>query len=96
MEHGLVAVLLPSCRYGENNRGTHKPERLQGNIDSGYAVFITWQQIAQNGPHFVTSRKLGSRRGDLETGSKDADYLNRGKIFQISHPRVRDVSRFHR
>src|SRR5262249_58741946 len=53
MEHGLVAVLLPSCRYGFNNRGTHKPERLQDNIDSGYAVFITWQQIAQNVPHFV-------------------------------------------
>jgi len=56
MEHGLVVVLLPTCRYGYNNQGTHKPDRLQDNIDSGYAVFTTWQEIAQNGPHFVREK----------------------------------------
>ena len=29
---------------------------LQDNIDSGYAVFITWQQIAQSGPHIVREK----------------------------------------
>ena len=55
MEHGLVAVLLPTHRLGDNG-GAHKPDRLQDNIDSGYAVFITWQDIVRNGPNFVCEK----------------------------------------
>jgi hypothetical protein len=50
--HGLIGVLLPTCRFGPNG-GAHKPDRLQDNIDSGYAVWINWQGIIQNGPNFL-------------------------------------------
>ena len=52
MKHDLVGVLLPTNPV-QANGGTHKPDRLQDNIDSGYAVWITWQQIDQNGANFV-------------------------------------------
>ena len=54
-DHGLIGVLLPTCRFGPNG-GTHKPDRLQDNIDSGYAVWINWQEIVQNGPNFLREK----------------------------------------
>jgi MTH538 TIR-like domain (DUF1863) len=54
-EHGLIAVFLPTCRFGSNG-GIHKPDRLQDNIDSGYAVCINWQEIAVNGPNFLREK----------------------------------------
>lgn len=46
-EHGLIGVLLPTnpVIFG----GTHKPERLQDNIDSGYAVWTTWDELVAGG-----------------------------------------------
>lgn len=41
---GLVGVWLPTLPLLPNN-GTEKPARLQDNIDSGYAVWISWRDI---------------------------------------------------
>ncbi|MGE7471994.1 TIR domain-containing protein [Bosea sp. NPDC003192] len=41
---GLVGVWLPTLPLLSNN-GTEKPARLQENIDSGYAVWISWRDI---------------------------------------------------
>lgn len=43
-QHGLIAVKLPNnipCPNG----GCHKPDRLQDNIDSGYAIWTTWESL---------------------------------------------------
>ena len=44
---GLLAVLLPSI-IGFPNGGTAKPARLQDNIDSRYAEWIMWSELAAN------------------------------------------------
>ncbi|WP_137133103.1 TIR domain-containing protein [Rhizobium sp. FY34] len=44
---GLVGVLLPMLPLLANN-GTEKPSRLQDNIDSKYAVWISWNDIVAN------------------------------------------------
>ena len=44
---GLVGVWLPTLPLSANN-GTVKPERLQDNIDSGYAVRVSWADISAN------------------------------------------------
>ena len=43
-EMGLVAVLLPTIETFENG-GTAKPNRLQDNIDSGYAEWVWWHTL---------------------------------------------------
>lgn len=44
---GLVGVWLPTLPLLQNN-GTNKPARLQDNIDSGYAVWVSWGDVAAN------------------------------------------------
>lgn len=41
---GLIAVLLPTIEEFPNG-GTGKPDRLQDNIDSGYAEWIWWDTL---------------------------------------------------
>lgn len=44
---GLVGVWLPTLPLLSNN-STDKPGRLQDNIDSGYAVWVSWAAISAN------------------------------------------------
>jgi len=44
MQHGLVGVLLPTNPILDNG-GSHKPDRLQDNVDSGYAVWTNWNTL---------------------------------------------------
>ena len=44
---GLVGVRLPTLSILANG-GTVKPARLQDNIDSGYAVWVSWDDIVTN------------------------------------------------
>lgn len=46
-EMGLVGVWLPTLPLLPNN-GTEKPIRLQNNIDSGYATWVSWNDIVAN------------------------------------------------
>ena len=41
-KHGLICILLPNTPRATNG-GTDKPTRLQDNLDSGYAQFLTWE-----------------------------------------------------
>lgn len=49
---GLVGVWLPTLPLGTSG-GTDKLPRLQDNIDSGYAAWVSWQSIQSN-PHALT------------------------------------------
>ena len=44
---GLLAILLPTIQCFPNG-GTAKPARLQDNIDSGYAGWVTWNRIERD------------------------------------------------
>ncbi|WP_245284477.1 TIR domain-containing protein [Bradyrhizobium sp. th.b2] len=44
---GLIAVLLPTLEVFSNG-GTAKPDRLQDNIDSGYAEWVWWHNLRSN------------------------------------------------
>lgn len=48
-QHALVGLWLPTLPQCDNG-GTIKPARLQDNIDSGYAVWGTYNDVMQN-PH---------------------------------------------
>ena len=41
-QHGLVAIKLPNNIPDPITGGCHKPDRLQDNFDSGYAVWTSW------------------------------------------------------
>ncbi len=76
-EHGLIGIKLPN-NPADLHGGVHKPDRLQDNIDSGYAVWINWEDLA-GGPEYlrriieianlkssqliVNSRKIRKRSG---------------------------------
>lgn len=44
-EHGLIGVNLPHNPMDSQGR-VHKPDRLQDNLDSGYAVWVHWGQLS--------------------------------------------------
>ncbi|WP_380879061.1 hypothetical protein ACFB49_20130 [Sphingomonas sp. DBB INV C78] len=46
-EHALVGLRLPTLQIQQNG-GTHKPARLQDNIDSGYAVWGQYSDVLYN------------------------------------------------
>jgi hypothetical protein len=43
-QHGLIGVWLPTLPLAPNG-GTMKPDRLQDNIDSGYAKWMRWDAL---------------------------------------------------
>ena len=49
--HGIIGVKLPN-NPADVNGGVHKPDRLQDNINTGYAVWITWEEL-NKGPAFL-------------------------------------------
>ncbi len=51
--HGLIGVNLPTNPRDTLGR-VHKPDRLQDNIDSGYAVWRDWESVVSSLDH-VTS-----------------------------------------
>lgn len=45
--HGLIGINLPNNIPSPINGGCHKPDRLQDNIDSGYAVWTNWESLTE-------------------------------------------------
>ena len=43
-QHGLIGVWLPTLPLAPNG-GTQKPDRLQDNLDSGYAKWVRWDAL---------------------------------------------------
>lgn len=43
-QHALIGIHLPHNPIAPNG-GTHKPDRLQDNIDSGYALWVQWNEL---------------------------------------------------
>lgn len=49
--HGLVGIKLPNNLPDSAGR-VHKPDRLQDNIDSTYAIFESWENIINRRDYF--------------------------------------------
>jgi len=60
-QHGLIGVWLPTNPLGPNG-GVSKPDRLQDNIDSGYAVWTTWADLTQGPRRLQELVELGISR----------------------------------
>ena len=43
-QHGLIGIWLPTLPLAANC-GTAKPDRLQDNLDSGYAKWLQWEAL---------------------------------------------------
>ncbi len=52
-EHGLIGVQLPSLQAGLSNQ-VQVPERLNRNINSGYALWIHWNELTSSVAQFRT------------------------------------------
>lgn len=50
-QHALIGVQLPTANVDLYGR-CHKPDRLQDNIDSGYAVWLSWSQLTASAESF--------------------------------------------
>lgn len=51
--HGLIGIKLPNNPADLQGR-YHKPDCLQDNVDTGYAILIDWNEL-NNGPEFLRS-----------------------------------------
>lgn len=47
-EHGLIGVYLPTAAKDPSTNSIVVPARLHDNIESGYALWLSWQQITGN------------------------------------------------
>lgn len=59
--HGLIGVKLPN-NHPDNYGGVHKPDRLQDNLDSGYAVWINWEELNQGLDFLKTKIEIANVR----------------------------------
>jgi hypothetical protein len=60
-EHGLIGILLPTNPVGLLGR-SNKPDRLQDNIDSGYAAWMSWADLSRGPDYFRTIVEWGGSR----------------------------------
>ena len=51
-EHGLIGVRLPTAPVTQQNT-IIVPDRLHRNIQSGYALWLTWEQITMSASHLA-------------------------------------------
>lgn len=51
-QHGLIGVQLPSAPVNANNT-VNVPARLNDNINSGYALWLTWAQATGSAQQFA-------------------------------------------
>ena len=63
--HGLVGVHLPT--NPPEGGGIHKPDRLQDNLDSGYAEWVIWENVVRGG--------VGLLRMTIETANAKSKNL---------------------
>lgn len=60
-QHGLIGVNLPN-NPGDPQGRVHKPDRLQDNIDSGYALWIMWENLAKGTDYLKACIEEAKRR----------------------------------
>jgi hypothetical protein len=70
-EHALIGVNLPTNPIQPGD-WTHKPDRLQDNINSGYAMWTTWA-IPMSNPSLLPGliEQARSRRTSLIRNSRE-------------------------
>lgn len=69
--HGLIGIKLPNNPIDLQGR-YHKPDRLQDNVDTGYAIQIDWNEL-NNGPDFLrnTIENANNKSSILISNSRD-------------------------
>ncbi|BDV43395.1 hypothetical protein GURASL_23180 [Geotalea uraniireducens] len=65
-QHGLIGVKLPNNSPEPISGGCHKPDRLQDNIDSGYAVWTTWETLTVDNLRSCIEIANGKPKGSIK------------------------------
>jgi hypothetical protein len=76
-EHGLIGVQLPTAARGPNDNKIIVPGRLHDNIESGFALWLSWNEIttsAEQLQRFVADAK--SRSAKLINNTRDRQLRN--------------------
>jgi hypothetical protein len=76
-DHGLIGVALPTAQRDVNNK-VLVPPRLHDNIESGYALWLTWEQLTKSPEQlekYIADAK--SRSKTLIDNSRDRLIRNR-------------------
>lgn len=60
-QHGLIGVWLPTLPLLGN--GTQKPDRLQDNLDSGYAKWLQWGNLTPETLRLIIEAAVSERKG---------------------------------
>ncbi len=59
-QHALIGINLPT-NPRDNLGRVHKPDRLQDNVDSGYAVWCNWNDLVSGGAAMLRSWVASAR-----------------------------------
>lgn len=65
-EHGIIAVQLPNLPVNHQDQVT-LPSRLNANINSGYALWLHWDDITSSAEHFKQSIEEAVSRSNSAT-----------------------------
>ena len=62
--HGIIGVKLPN-NQPDINGGVHKPDRLQDNINTGYAIWITWEELNKGSDFLKTCIEIANAKSAI-------------------------------
>lgn len=75
-EHGLIGVQLPTAPVTPNNT-VNVPLRLNDNINSGYALWLSWAQITSSAQQFAAYiEEANARDKRLIVNNRDRRFRN--------------------
>lgn len=60
-QHGLIGVRLPSAPINSSNQVT-VPDRLHHNIATGYAVWVTWDQVTSHPSNLLSFIEIANSK----------------------------------
>lgn len=92
-QHAVVGIILPNNPITQN--GTSKPDRLQDNLDSGFAVLGLWCDIIQRPAHLKELiEHARSKPISLIRNSRDLRRRNASEVLPPLFPLSGGVSTF--
>lgn len=79
-QHGLIGVRLPTLTPSVNGKYT-VPDRLHDNIETGYAVWTTWEMITSNSSTLVNLIEAANNKRSQLINNSRASRLQNAAAF---------------
>jgi hypothetical protein len=81
-QHALIGVQLPTALLDSYGR-CHKPDRLQDNIDSGYALWTSWGQLTTSAEAFKLHIEIALSRSVAHIRNGRPMRARNGSVFSL-------------